>query len=171
MPRVFKLSHKVLFLVVKRCSVHSRVTTPHSPSPLRLMTHGCARMVQLWQSALRLRYREDATKTCLCLRRRRARGQTVGSLDGLPSWCISVLRPFNREGLRTSRKDDVMDRSISTLLSSDVWTALAGHPYYAPAFELTRRLRHKSEPSDLETVALVVPGAQAIWQCICSRTV
>ena len=43
----------------------------------------------------------------------------------------------------------------------EVSPALANHPYYAPALELARRARHKSELSDDEILMLALVAAQA----------
>jgi hypothetical protein len=53
-----------------------------------------------------------------------------------------------------------MNRSIDKLLNSDAWAALAGHPYYAPAAELARRLKRKSEPTETEAISLALVGMQ-----------
>lgn len=83
----------------------------------------------------------------------------------IKAWADGKAPPqrLNRKITGTSKigtRSPAMERSINKLLTSDMWAALAGHPYYAPAVELARHIRHKSEPTDSEAVALALAGAQ-----------
>jgi hypothetical protein len=54
-----------------------------------------------------------------------------------------------------------MPRPLPKVPEFEVSPALARHPYYAPAVELVRRIRKKSELNEDEILILAVVAAQA----------
>jgi hypothetical protein len=54
-----------------------------------------------------------------------------------------------------------MPRPLPKVPEFEVSPALVDHPYYAPAVELVRRIRQKSELNDDEIVILALVAAQA----------